>query len=124
MNLTAFRLDVGPDKIATVTFDLPGSKANTLGQAVLAELEQLLTELEATPDLAGVVFQSGKPGMFIAGADLRELGGARITPEVSRELVRRGLDVVARFEKLQCPTAALIDGACVGGGLELVLGFD
>jgi 3-hydroxyacyl-CoA dehydrogenase/enoyl-CoA hydratase/3-hydroxybutyryl-CoA epimerase/3-hydroxyacyl-CoA dehydrogenase/enoyl-CoA hydratase/3-hydroxybutyryl-CoA epimerase/enoyl-CoA isomerase len=32
--------------------------------------------------------------------------------------------MVGRFEKLPCPTVALIDGACVGGGLELALGFD
>jgi 3-hydroxyacyl-CoA dehydrogenase/enoyl-CoA hydratase/3-hydroxybutyryl-CoA epimerase/3-hydroxyacyl-CoA dehydrogenase/enoyl-CoA hydratase/3-hydroxybutyryl-CoA epimerase/enoyl-CoA isomerase len=124
MPLTAFRLDLDAERVATVTFDLLGSKANTLGQAVLGELEELLTQLEKTPDLRGVLFQSGKPGMFIAGADLKELGDAKGTPERSRELVRRGLDVIARLEKLPCPTVALIDGACVGGGLELVLGFD
>ena len=122
MNLTAFRLDLEPDGVAVVTFDLPGSKANTLGAGVLAELDLLLRRLEETPNLGGVVFQSGKPGMFIAGADLKELAAA--TPEQSRQLVGRGLDVVARFEKMPCPTVVLIDGACVGGGLELALGFD
>ena len=122
MNLTAFHVDLEPDGIAVVTFDIPGSKANTLGAPILAELDHVLTQLEATPNLAGVIFRSGKPGMFIAGADIKELAAA--TPEQARQLVGRGLAVIARFEKLPCPTVVLIDGACVGGGLELALGFD
>lgn len=123
MNLSAFRLDMR-DGVAVVTFDMPGSKANTLGQAMLGELEQVLDHLEREQDLAGVVFQSGKPGMFIAGADLKELGAADITPDITRRIVSRGLAIVARFENLSCPTVALVDGPCVGGGLELALGFD
>jgi 3-hydroxyacyl-CoA dehydrogenase / enoyl-CoA hydratase / 3-hydroxybutyryl-CoA epimerase / enoyl-CoA isomerase len=122
MNLTAFHVDVEPDGVAVVTFDIPGSKANTLGAPILAELGHVLSQLESTPNLAGVIFRSGKPGMFIAGADIKELAVA--APEQTRQLVGRGLAVIARFEKLPCPTVVLIDGACVGGGLELALGFD
>ena len=67
---------------------------------------------------------SGKPGMFIAGADLKELGKADGDAELTRRLVQRGLDIVAGIEKLPYPTVAAIDGACMGGGLELALGFD
>lgn len=124
MNLTSFRLEVDSTGIALVTFDQPGSKANTLGQAIVAELEQLLDELEGRKGITGLLFTSAKPGMFIAGADLKELGDARITPETTRGLIRRGLRMIERFENLPYATAALIDGSCVGGGLELVLGFD
>ncbi len=120
----ALRLDVLDGRIAVVTFDQPGSRANTLGQAIFIELEALLAELQPRIDLAGLVFRSGKPGMFIAGADLKELGGARPEPDVARRLVKRGLDMVAGFETLPFPTVAAIDGACMGGGLELALGFD
>src|SRR5439155_2386494 len=113
MNLTSLRVDVDADGVAVVTFDLPGSKANTLGRAVLGELEQLLDHLESRKDLKGLLFVSGKPGMFIAGADLKELGDARATPEASGELIRRGLAVIDHIENLPCPTVALIDGACV-----------
>jgi 3-hydroxyacyl-CoA dehydrogenase/enoyl-CoA hydratase/3-hydroxybutyryl-CoA epimerase/enoyl-CoA isomerase len=119
----AFRLETLPGKLALLTFDLPGSRANTLGLAVLAELEQVAGRL-ASGGFRGLILQSGKPGMFIAGADLRELGSAQPNPEQSRALVRRGLDLVARFEALPFPTVAAIDGACMGGGLELSLGFD
>src|SRR4051794_15513164 len=120
----ALKLDVLPGQIALVTFDMPNSRANTLGQAIQGELEQLLAELHKRNDLAGLVFRSGKEGMFIAGADLKELGGAKPDPELSRKLVKRGLDLIAGFENLPYPTVAAIDGACMGGGLELALGFD
>jgi 3-hydroxyacyl-CoA dehydrogenase/enoyl-CoA hydratase/3-hydroxybutyryl-CoA epimerase/3-hydroxyacyl-CoA dehydrogenase/enoyl-CoA hydratase/3-hydroxybutyryl-CoA epimerase/enoyl-CoA isomerase len=120
----AFRVEFLPGQIALVTFDLPGSRANTMGQAVLAELERLLAELKGRTDLAGLILQTGKPGMFIAGADLRELGTARPAAEQVRAATRRGLDIIAGFERLPFPTVAAIDGTCMGGGLELVLGFD
>jgi 3-hydroxyacyl-CoA dehydrogenase / enoyl-CoA hydratase / 3-hydroxybutyryl-CoA epimerase / enoyl-CoA isomerase len=122
MATTALRLDIR-DRLAVITFDLPGSKANTLGQAVLAEFEQIVAQLEARTDLDGVILQSGKPGMFIAGADLKELAMLR-DEATKRVVIQRGLDMIARFEKLPCPTVALIDGACMGGGLEVALGFD
>ncbi len=43
----ALRLDIGTDGIARITFDQPGSRANTLNQGVLAELEQIAGQLEA-----------------------------------------------------------------------------
>jgi 3-hydroxyacyl-CoA dehydrogenase / enoyl-CoA hydratase / 3-hydroxybutyryl-CoA epimerase / enoyl-CoA isomerase len=120
----ALRLELGADGVARVTFDQPGSRANTLNQGVLAELEHMLGQLEAQPALAGVIFASGKAGMFIAGADLNELGAVPPGPEQARVPVERGLSIIARLERLPCPTVALIDGACMGGGTELALAFD
>jgi len=121
--LTALKLDI-KDGIGVITFDQPGSRANTLGQAVLAEFEMVLEQIEQRSDLRGVMLQSGKPGMFIAGADLKEMGSAENDPAQTRKIVERGLGIIARFEALPYPTAAAIDGACMGGGLEVALGFD
>ena len=120
----AVRLEIADGDVAVLTLDQPGSRANTLGQAVLGELEQHVAALSGRTDLRGLVLRSGKPGMFIAGADLKELGGARPDPDTARRLVRRGLDLVAAVEKLPFLTVAAVDGACMGGGLELALGFD
>jgi 3-hydroxyacyl-CoA dehydrogenase/enoyl-CoA hydratase/3-hydroxybutyryl-CoA epimerase/3-hydroxyacyl-CoA dehydrogenase/enoyl-CoA hydratase/3-hydroxybutyryl-CoA epimerase/enoyl-CoA isomerase len=121
---SALRLDFVNDKIARVTFDQPGAKVNTLHSGVLAEFEKVLSQLEGQPQLEGLILCSGKPGTFIAGADLRELAQAKPGSDDARGLILRGLNVIARFEKLPCPTVALIDGACLGGGLEVALGFD
>ena len=118
------QLDILDGNIGLLTIGRPESKAITLGQATQAELEKMAAELGRRGDLQGLVFRSGKPGMFIAGADLNELGSARPDPEQTRRLVRRGLDLIAAFEALPYPTVAAIDGACMGGGLELALGFD
>src|SRR5882724_6781851 len=120
----ALKLEVAADGIAHITFDAPGSRANTLNQNVQTELEQMIAQLESNTALTGVIFASGKPGMFIAGADLNELAAAPPGSDVARGLIQRGLNVIARFERLRCPTVALIDGACMGGGLELALAFD
>ena len=111
------------DGIAVITFDLPDSKVNTLGQAVQSEFEALLNGFKSRSDLRGVVLRSGKSGAFIAGADLKELG-SKFTAEQARLGTRRMLDIIAGFEALPCPTVAAVDGSCMGGGLELALGFD
>jgi 3-hydroxyacyl-CoA dehydrogenase/enoyl-CoA hydratase/3-hydroxybutyryl-CoA epimerase/3-hydroxyacyl-CoA dehydrogenase/enoyl-CoA hydratase/3-hydroxybutyryl-CoA epimerase/enoyl-CoA isomerase len=112
------------DGIAILTLDMPGVRANTLGAAMIEELERAIATLAKRTDLAGLIFRSGKPGMFIAGADLKELGSPNTTPEVSRGLVQRGHALVAAVEALPYPTVAAIDGPALGGGLELAMGFD
>ena len=108
-----------PD-IAVITFDLPGKGANILSTDVLAELAAHLDQLERRSDLAGLVIISGKPGTFIAGADLREFVASLAAPK--SEIVamcRKGQTLFQRLS--QCPfvTVAAIDGICVGGGAEL-----
>lgn len=120
----ALRLEMLDGNIALVTIDQPGSRANTLGQAMLDELEAMIAQLQTRTDLHGLIFRSGKPGMFIAGADLRELGSAPHNPDLARKLVKRGHNLIAAIESLPYPTVAAIEGACMGGGLELALGFD
>ena len=78
----AFRVEELDGGIALVTFDLPEKKVNTLGQAVLRELAGLVAKLSQRSDLKGLLLRSGKPGQFIAGADLNDLAMlAFATPE-------------------------------------------
>jgi 3-hydroxyacyl-CoA dehydrogenase/enoyl-CoA hydratase/3-hydroxybutyryl-CoA epimerase/3-hydroxyacyl-CoA dehydrogenase/enoyl-CoA hydratase/3-hydroxybutyryl-CoA epimerase/enoyl-CoA isomerase len=121
---SALRLEYLDSNIALITFDQPGSRANTLHQGVQAEFESVLAQIRQKPELRGVLLQSGKPGMFIAGADIRELNVATGDPDQTRQMIRRFLSVLAGFEALPCPTVAAIDGSCMGGGLEVALAFD
>src|SRR4051812_41478313 len=118
---SAFRLEEREGGIALLTFDLPQKKVNTLGKAVLAELAQVVGQLEHRDDLRGLLFRSAKPGQFIAGADLNELGALAFVPKDQVALaITFGHELFGRVGRLPFPTVALIDGNCMGGGTELV----
>jgi 3-hydroxyacyl-CoA dehydrogenase/enoyl-CoA hydratase/3-hydroxybutyryl-CoA epimerase/enoyl-CoA isomerase len=121
----AFRFEELDGKVGLLTLDLPGKKVNTLGQAVLAELAGMVGTLAKRTDLTGLLFRSGKPGQFIAGADLNELGALAFVP---KEQVSKGINfghmLFNSVSRLPFPTVALIDGNCMGGGTELVLSMD
>jgi 3-hydroxyacyl-CoA dehydrogenase/enoyl-CoA hydratase/3-hydroxybutyryl-CoA epimerase/enoyl-CoA isomerase len=124
LTANALSLQFTDDGIAILTFDLPNSRANTLGRAVIAEFQSVLGTLAGRTDLRGLILRSGKPGMFIAGADIKEMGSLNPESGADRTVGKAGLDVIGGFENLPFPTVAAIEGACVGGGLEVALGFD
>ncbi|MGQ0634043.1 MAG: 3-hydroxyacyl-CoA dehydrogenase NAD-binding domain-containing protein [Planctomycetaceae bacterium] len=120
-----FRLKELPGPVAVLTFDTPDKKVNTFSRAVMAELADLVGRLEKRRDLQGLLFQSGKPGQFIAGADLNELGAMPyLPPEQVRTMLAEGHQLFDRLSDLPFPTVALIDGPSMGGGTELALALD
>ena len=103
-----------------VLFDQPGSRVNTFSTPVLDELERLLDDIRADLDIRAVVFRSAKPGCFIAGADIGELR-TLTDPQVADAFIGRGQRLFSRLEALRVPTVSVIDGACLGGGLEFAM---
>ncbi|HWL52770.1 MAG TPA: 3-hydroxyacyl-CoA dehydrogenase NAD-binding domain-containing protein [Chthoniobacteraceae bacterium] len=108
--------------IARLTFDQPGKSANTFDEAVLEALDAQLEALEQQADLRGVVIDSAKPTVFMAGADLDLFRSA--DPERLDHLLALGQRVFNRLEALPVPTVAMIHGACLGGGYEMALACD
>lgn len=106
--------------VATLTFDLPGEKINKLSAPVLIELDALLDELAGQADIKLLVIESAKPGIFIAGADIEEIRGLREIGDAENK-VKRGQDVLGKIEKMPFKSLAVINGACMGGGTELIL---
>src|SRR4029077_7973833 len=101
------------------------TSANILSRHVLEALEQHLNELDKRKDLAGLVIRSGKPGMFIAGADLKEFVTWLDAPkEEVTSFCRRGQQLFGRLASANYVTVAAIDGICVGGGAELAVWCD
>ena len=108
------------DGIAQVVLDLPGEKVNKFSAVVMAELGTVLDDLGKRNDLKVVVFNSGKPSMFIAGADIKELQAISNRTEAESKAVA-GQQLFQKVADLRVPTIAVIDGPCLGGGMEFVL---
>ena len=121
----AFQFEEIDGGIGLLTFDAKDKKVNTFSQPVLAELMGLVGRLEGRSDLRGLLLRSGKPGQFIAGADLNELGAlVYATKDQLAQGVAFGHQLFGMVSRLPFPTVALVDGNCMGGGTELVLAMD
>ncbi len=108
--------------ILWATLDKRDSSQNVLSREVLEQLSDYLDQINRELP-TGLVIRSGKPSGFIAGADIHEF--LEIDGEdAALELIRRGQSVFNQLEALPCPTLALIDGVCMGGGTELALACD
>ncbi len=117
-----WRLEYDLDHVCWLTIDRPGESSNSLSQEVMTELEAIVTGLEKNHP-RGLVLQSGKKNSFIVGADVREFELVKSVEE-AEGFIRDVHRVFDRIEALPFPTAVLIDGYCLGGGLELALCFD
>ena len=114
-----WKLDTDRDNIAWLTFDKAEASTNTLSGAVVAEFSAVLDELRASNPRA-LVIRSGKSSGFIAGADVEEFTTIASTDD-ALAIVRRGWDVMNKLAALPFPTLALVNGFCMGCGLELAL---
>jgi len=118
MQLQTLHASSDKDGVVTVVLDAPGKSVNSLTTAMLADLATVVTEFEQRKP-AGVIFASAKARSFVAGADLFEIR------KMDRDQVERfladGQALFDRIAQLPMPTAAAINGDCLGGGLELAL---
>jgi 3-hydroxyacyl-CoA dehydrogenase/enoyl-CoA hydratase/3-hydroxybutyryl-CoA epimerase len=116
----AFQFEMLENNIGLLTFDLPGEKVNKFSTPVMQELDILLDDLFKNPDLKCLMILSGKKGIFIAGADIKEI--VTITDlETGISVSEQGNEVFKKLAALPFPTIAIIDGACMGGGTEMTL---
>lgn len=93
-------------------------QVNSLNKEVMDEFEQVLKEIENNAAVNSAVLISGKPGCFIAGADitmLQKLKDEQTIYNVSKE----GQRILAKIEASKKPIVAAIQGSCLGGGLEV-----
>lgn len=97
--------------MTTLTVDTLGELRDAIKEA---------TELEKKKSIAGLCFFSHKPGVFLAGMDISVIASLKSEAEALKGL-EEGHKLFNAIEDLKIPTVALVDGVCLGGGLELAL---
>jgi len=110
------------ENIARLHFERADKPVNVLDEGCIAEIEAHLDALEAEPPKT-LVLESGNAGCFIAGADLDIIEAVTDVAEATR-LAERGQSLCRRIEVLPSVSIALVNGACMGGGLEIALACD
>lgn len=116
-------LEIDNNEIQWLGFDRKNEAVNTIDDEVLDELNSILQEIAQNSVLKGLIIYSAKSKGFIAGADVR-LFSKFTSPAEAVDFLRKGQSVFTRLEALAIPTVAMIDGFCMGGGLELALACD
>ena len=106
-----------------LTFDKKNSSTNTINPEVLQELQNIVQETAMDENIKSVIFNSGKASGFIAGAEIDKFTQLTSTEE-AKAFIQQGIDVFNLVSKLPQTTVAMVEGFCVGGGMELILACD
>jgi enoyl-CoA hydratase len=108
------------NRISILTINRP-DKRNALNQATRDEMVQALDSLEKSADSRVLVITGAGDKAFIAGADINEFEGR--TALTQREAMK-GMRIFTAIEEFPKPVIAMINGFCLGGGLEVALACD
>ncbi|MFB3090250.1 MAG: 3-hydroxyacyl-CoA dehydrogenase NAD-binding domain-containing protein [Gammaproteobacteria bacterium] len=117
-----WHLETDEDDVIWLHFDKAESSTNVFSADVFAEFFEILDQLSGI-NPKGLIILSDKESGFIAGADIEEFTQLE-SEEQALELIRVGQSAFDKLEALPFPTLSLINGFCLGGGLEMSLACD
>lgn len=124
MNMTQifnhWQLQTDADQILWLYFNKQDSSVNTITLEVMTELSTILDSLINDNTHKGIIIASQKKSGFIAGADISQFTKFKDIQEANHVLLQ-GDQILLKLENLKIPSVAMIDGFCLGGGLELAL---
>ncbi len=114
------RIDESLFDRVTIWFDVEARSVNVFSEPVLDELRAVIEWASQRGKKLPLVFRSAKRHGFVVGADLRRLLSIETEAEL-RQFLAKGQTVFERLEQFDGLSVAVIQGACLGGGLELAL---
>ena len=115
-----------PEGVGVIEWDLQNEKVNKLSTPVIHKLQKIIDEIQdgaKSSKYKVIVMISRKPKIFIAGADIAEIQNITDS-EKAQEICGIGQALLNQVEDIPIPFIAAINGACLGGGCELVLACD
>jgi 3-hydroxyacyl-CoA dehydrogenase/enoyl-CoA hydratase/carnithine racemase len=115
-----FNMAVDQSGIGVITFDVVGEAMNTWTEEAFIGFDRIMQELEIAKGIRGIIFISGKPESFFAGANLKMIAQIESADEI-RKTLNLFHGSFARLAALGFPSVAAIHGHCLGGGLEFSL---
>lgn len=122
-NYKNWQMQTDESQIIWLGIQRESAAVNTINDEVLDELNGLLHDISQMKEAKGLIIYSLKPSGFIAGADINTLSHFEHAAQAV-DFLRKGQAVLSYLESLAIPTVAMIDGFCMGGGLELSLACD
>lgn len=102
--------------------ELNSPPVNTITPMFMDELEAAFTQIQQLPDIRSVILYSAVPKVFVAGADIKAF--QNMDGEGTKEVSRRGHQVLDKIENMSIPVICVVEGVAFGGGLELALACD
>ena len=107
--------------IGYITINRPEA-LNALSSQVLADLNEVLDQVEKSEEIRVVIVTGAGEKAFVAGADIKEMD--LMSPIQAFEYMTFANDTFTRLSELRKPTIAVINGYALGGGMELALSTD
>ena len=109
------------NRIGYITINRPEA-LNALSSQVLADLNEVLDQVENSEDIRGVIVTGSGEKAFVAGADIKEMD--LMSPIQAFEYMTFANNTFTRLSDLRQPTIAVLNGYALGGGMELALSTD
>jgi len=124
-DFTTLSIERTAGDLSLISFLVPGHLQNVITRELLRDLATALDLLDSGPRPRGILLRSARSESFFAGADIARLDELRLrTGDEIEGLCNAGRRLFNRLSEAPWPSIAIIDGVCLGGGLEMALACD